>query len=565
MDVEQFSRRMIELLPQCIRGFHSYESNYLSRGQISQPQFWALEYLSRKGDCLMGELAAFLNISRPAATGLIDRLIAQKMVVRRMDQKDRRTVLVGVTPKGKKIVAGIWEQKRRSMVKVFSRISAHDRRQYLDILERVVNTLARKTVCCLAALILVGGTAAYADQAVYPERTMPKVGTVEGLTLKDCYQLALKRSGSLAIHQQQIKEAEGRFLQSLSGVLPKASFNYSNKYVDGDQVPEAKFTFSQPLFSGFKEFAAMAGSKAESRQRRQEEIRARQLLFTDVADAFYYYDLYQEQLKSTQSIAQALSERMAELQKRVDLGRSRTSELASAESRLRKAEADVEQTKSDMTVARELLEFLTGTALEAIEDEASPVFVVKTEQELVDYAGHRPDVTAAQEALAVADRKVAVARAGFWPTVGLEGNYYTKKIIESSSDWDVTLKVAVPLFQGGDNVGKLKESSALAEEAKLTFSETQRKALLDIRQAYSRWEASTRRDEALKKALDAADRNYQLQAADYRNNLVNNLDVLQALADLEDVRRGYISAANDVGRFYWQFKVKTGDIGHDTL
>jgi len=27
--------------------------------------------------------------------------------------------------------------------------------------------------------------------------------------------------------------------------------------------PEAKFTLRQPLFSGFKEFAAMAGSKAE--------------------------------------------------------------------------------------------------------------------------------------------------------------------------------------------------------------------------------------------------------------------------------------------------------------
>ena len=81
MDVEQFSRRMIELLPKCIRGFQGYESNYLSRGQISQPQFWAMEYLSRKNDCLMSELADFLHISRPAATGLIDRLIAQKLVV----------------------------------------------------------------------------------------------------------------------------------------------------------------------------------------------------------------------------------------------------------------------------------------------------------------------------------------------------------------------------------------------------------------------------------------------------------------------------------------------------
>ena len=49
MDIRNFSKRMVELMPACIRGFHSYESNYLSRGHISLPQFWAMEYLSRKG------------------------------------------------------------------------------------------------------------------------------------------------------------------------------------------------------------------------------------------------------------------------------------------------------------------------------------------------------------------------------------------------------------------------------------------------------------------------------------------------------------------------------------
>ena len=141
MDIKDFSKRMIELMPQCIRGFHSYESNYLSRGHISQPQFWALEFLSRKGSCLMSEIATFLNVSRPAATGLIDRLITQKLVSREAGQKDRRHIRVEITARGKKIVSNIWEQKRRSMEKVFSKISPQDRRQHLEILERVVKVL----------------------------------------------------------------------------------------------------------------------------------------------------------------------------------------------------------------------------------------------------------------------------------------------------------------------------------------------------------------------------------------------------------------------------------------
>jgi outer membrane protein TolC len=114
------------------------------------------------------------------------------------------------------------------------------------------------------------------------------------LSLFDCYQLALKQSERVAIQQQLIKEAEAHFQQSFSGILPKVSYEYSETRQNGSgntnftlrQIPEGRFIFSQPLFSGFKEFAGMAASRAERRQREQETLRAKQLLFTDVSDAF---------------------------------------------------------------------------------------------------------------------------------------------------------------------------------------------------------------------------------------------------------------------------------------
>jgi len=143
MEIEPFSRRMIELLPQLIRGIARHEHNSLSRGAITLPQLWALEYLSRQRDCPMHALARFLGISRPAATGLITRLIAQRLVRREHDAGDRRIVRVQITAKGRRIVTSIWEQKRRAVVQVFGRISPADRARYLRILERVVQTLAQ--------------------------------------------------------------------------------------------------------------------------------------------------------------------------------------------------------------------------------------------------------------------------------------------------------------------------------------------------------------------------------------------------------------------------------------
>lgn len=573
MDIREFAQRMMEVLPQCRRDFFRYEHGYISRGKISMPQFDVLEYLSNRDTCLMTELARTFHISKPAATGLIDRLIAQKLVERLLSEKDRRVVKVRLTAKGRQAVQSVLGRRRQNLIKIFAHISASDRRQYVKTLEQVVHVLKQKILIMavfLSAAAVFPFSIGSADEmpaspALSADASSPVAVPQEELTLQDCYALALKRSEQLAIAQQVIQEAEGRFLQSLSGALPKLSFNYSHRYRDGDNYEESRFTFTQPLFSGFKEFAAMAAAKAQGRQFRQQERRARQLLLVDVADTFYLYGFYQERLELTRGIIQALEDRMEELKKRVELGRSRASESASARARLRRGEAEAEQTRADLGVARELLEFLIGKPAERIDDDLHVIPPAQTEETLSSYVRFRPDVEAAREEWRAAQKNVAVARAGWWPTLSLEGNSYTQKsTVQSatgvSGDWDATFKATVPIFQGTEILGKVKEASALATEAELKLSEATRRALTEIRQAYIRWESAYGRVAALKKAVDASEENYQLQAADYRLSMVNNLDVLQALADLEDVRRDYISAVTDMKRSYWNFKVKTGDL-----
>jgi len=142
MDLERFGRRMIELLPQLVRGFARQEHNDLSRGKLTLPQLWALDVLARQArGCPMKALAHALGISRPTATGLMDRLIAQGFTRRVADPSDRRVVRVMLTAKGQRVLANIWEQKRRTLVTVFGRISPADRAQYLSTLERVVSIL----------------------------------------------------------------------------------------------------------------------------------------------------------------------------------------------------------------------------------------------------------------------------------------------------------------------------------------------------------------------------------------------------------------------------------------
>jgi DNA-binding MarR family transcriptional regulator len=142
--LETFAKRLVELLPQLIRGLAQRESNLLSKGEITLPQLWALEYLSREGAVPMNRLARFLKISRPNATHLADRLIAQGLIRRIANPMDRRMVQLTLTPKGERALRTIWDQKRRMIEEIFGQLKEEERWRYLKTIERVVEILRQK-------------------------------------------------------------------------------------------------------------------------------------------------------------------------------------------------------------------------------------------------------------------------------------------------------------------------------------------------------------------------------------------------------------------------------------
>ena len=434
----------------------------------------------------------------------------------------------------------------------------------------------------LAGLVLAGlaavappGALAQEPPPLSPltERSAPSAeapAEAPSLTLAECFALALKRSETLAIQQEMIAASEGRFLQALGTALPSVSFVSSDTRQDGSggsaftlrHVPNRRFTFTQPLFSGFKEFAAMRGARAERHQRRYLKTRAQHMLFVDVADAYFLVIEQRQDLSALEATRLALEERLGELHERERLGRSRASEVASAEVQLRRTEAEMELVRSQVTTATHLLEFLTGLSrLGALADPNQLVLTLGPEEDYVANAPARPDVRAAEEAWHVAQQEVRVARAGFFPTADVEGNYYVDRAgVAKDVTWDAVLTVDVPLFEGGRNLGAVREARAAEREAKLAFELAGREAALDIRDVHAKLDAELTRRAALQRAVEAAEENYRLQSDDYRRSLVNNLDVLQALETLQASRRDVIQSSFEVKRLYEQLQAATGDV-----
>ena len=419
----------------------------------------------------------------------------------------------------------------------------------------------------LAGALVCGSLSVPARVEAAEEAGASSSGTL--LTLAESYQLALRRSEEIAIRKELLVEAQAHFLQALSDVLPHVSFDLSERRQDGSgtsaftlrRVPERKFALTQPLFSGFKAFAALSGSRAERKQREYEQRRAEQVLLVDVADAFYLLRQEREDLATLEAIRAALSQRIDELNERERLGRSRPSEAVSAEAQLRRVEAEMADVAREELLARQLLEFLTGRdQIEGTLDSPEVALQPAADDVYLAKVGSRPDVQAQAEAWQVAKRAVWVAQAKFWPTANLEANYYTERVgVSADVDWDALVTVEIPLFQGGEALGDTKLARSRARQAKLHFEQAQRAAELDIRDAVTQWRSELFRLDALDQALQAAETNYQLQTADYRLNLVNNLEVLQALQALEDARRDVIRSRYEARRLAWRLRTATGD------
>lgn len=406
----------------------------------------------------------------------------------------------------------------------------------------------------------------------------PAFAASDDLTLSQAYQLALKRSEDLAMKAELIEEAEAHFYQSLDVFFPSVRFIMTRAEQDASKddpgfggenatsnslrrtTPLKKFTFSQPIFSGFKEFAVLRGSSAERSQRRLELRRAEELLLVDVVESFYAVLAARHDARILEEITKALDARVEELTERARIGRSRESEVQTAIADLRMTEMELERARRTELVARQLLEFYIGRALDSELLDDSPVEELRDVSYYLPRSVVRADVKAAEEGTLLAASNVISARSGFFPKVSIEGNYYTDRVgFQSGIDWDTLLVIDIPIFDGAQTLGDVKLAESKEDSARLLHQKTGRLAELEIKNAYEDYRSAKVEEAKLYQAAEASRKSYELQAEEYRMNLVNNLEVLDALRQSETTQRSFNQAQFEAKRNFWKLKVAAGE------
>jgi len=79
-------------------------AHFVKASGLSLPQFGILMHLYYSNNCGISHLGEHMDISAPAASQLVDRLVQHGLVERTEDPNDRRAKQLTLTPKGRELI-----------------------------------------------------------------------------------------------------------------------------------------------------------------------------------------------------------------------------------------------------------------------------------------------------------------------------------------------------------------------------------------------------------------------------------------------------------------------------
>ena len=138
-EAEAVFERFMELMFKLMLDHHRKQVDELD---LTMPQAQAIKMLRAEPLCT-GELAVRLKISAPAVTQLTDRLTRKQLIERRAVDGDRRSVLVALTPRGRRAVDRFRERRNNIFGGAMAELGDEDRASVALALAKVVAALEK--------------------------------------------------------------------------------------------------------------------------------------------------------------------------------------------------------------------------------------------------------------------------------------------------------------------------------------------------------------------------------------------------------------------------------------
>ena len=298
-------------------------------------------------------------------------------------------------------------------------------------------------------------------------------GSAMATSLRDALVATYLSNPQLEAGRSELRQVDELVPQALSGYRPSVFLNGQlagerAKVRQGEDFDQNRFTraanltLRQNLYAGGGTQAEVSRAENQVRAQRARLYGLEQQVLLDSLDAYTAAYRDQSVLDLALNNEERLQRQLEATRDRFEVGEVARTDVAQAEARLSRARADVEQAKADLASSRALYERVVGEPPSKLEEPKILKDLPQTQDDTRALAAQNPDIIAATFDLYAARDNVDVQFSNLLPSLDLEGQLEWAEDptanIERSRGASVGLNLSIPLYQGGAEYSRVRQS-----------------------------------------------------------------------------------------------------------
>ncbi|PIB92689.1 TolC family outer membrane protein [Caulobacter sp. FWC2] len=401
---------------------------------------------------------------------------------------------------------------------------------------------------CCASLLAGAFSAAHAD------------------TLADAIALAYQTNPTLQQQRASARITDEGVVQAKSGFRPTvgAALDVTGANVNpagsGSTVKSsgssATVSVTQPLYTGGRASATLSAAEADVLSARESLRSVEQNVLVNVVQAYVDVRRDQERLRIAKENVAVLQRQLDESNARFDVGEITRTDVAQSQARLAAAKAGLSGAQAQLEVSRAGYAAVVGqTAGDlAPEPTLAGLLPASVDQAFEAAQTTNPGVTSAKYNEESAAARVAVAKAGYRPTISARAGIgfdagRTSGVGSQFDDYSRTISGAVtasvPIFAGGLTTSQVRAATERENAARSATESARRTAIQQVSNAWSNLLASRAQLGSNEEQVRATRIAFEGVRQEQQVGLRTTLDVLNAQLELSNAELALVSARRD--------------------
>lgn len=276
---------------------------------------------------------------------------------------------------------------------------------------------------------------------------------------------------------------------------------------------------------------------------------------SDIARNYVLVRAYQAQIANARASLRIQDDNLEIAGFRVQAGLVSSTDVEQARSQRAQTAATIPSLEQQYAAAVARLGVLSGQAPGALRARMEATRPIPTAPGVVgagipaDTLRQRPDVLAAERALAAATARIGVAKAELYPALAITGNIQTNATsignIGDAITGGLFAGLTQAIFNGGRLRSQVRSAEAAADVAFASYKGTVLLALEDVENAIVALDTARQREVQFRIAFDAASNSALLARSQYRTGLTDFTTLNQQEAALLSAQNGLTQARSD--------------------